>query len=86
VTRLLPNEFLFFSEILETILPYHIRQKMTENVSESSDRTVLFGEYNCKGPGASTKQRVPWSRTLTYDEARPFIGRSFINGEQWLRL
>ena len=50
------------------------------------DRTVLFGEYNCKGPGASTRQRVPWSRALTYEEARPFLGRSFINGEQWLRL
>ncbi|KAF0907247.1 hypothetical protein E2562_015753 [Oryza meyeriana var. granulata] len=52
----------------------------------SRTKTVLFGEYSCKGPGASTKQRVPWSRTLTYEEARPFIGRSFINGEQWLRL
>uniref|UniRef100_A0A0D9X1B4 Pectinesterase n=1 Tax=Leersia perrieri TaxID=77586 RepID=A0A0D9X1B4_9ORYZ len=53
---------------------------------QSRTKTVLFGEYNCKGPGASTKQRVPWSRTLTYEEARPFIGRSFINGEQWLKL
>ncbi|KAL6657618.1 hypothetical protein ACP70R_005398 [Stipagrostis hirtigluma subsp. patula] len=52
----------------------------------SRTRTVQFGEYNCKGPGASTKQRVPWSRVLTYEEARPFLGRSFINGEQWLRL
>lgn len=50
------------------------------------DRTVLFGEYSCKGPGASTRNRVPWSRSLTYDEARPFLGPSFINGEQWLRL
>ncbi|XP_051207249.1 pectinesterase QRT1 [Lolium perenne] len=49
-------------------------------------KTVLFGEYNCKGPGASSRQRVPWSRALTYDEARPFLGRDFINGEQWLRL
>ncbi|KAL6856284.1 hypothetical protein ACP4OV_019086 [Aristida adscensionis] len=52
----------------------------------SRTRTVQFGEYNCKGPGASTKQRVPWSRVLTYEEARPFLGRSFIDGEQWLRL
>ncbi|KAK8460799.1 hypothetical protein SEVIR_2G394800v4 [Setaria viridis] len=49
-------------------------------------KTVLFGEYSCKGPGASTRQRVPWSRALTYEEARPFLGRSFINGEEWLRL
>ncbi|KAL5196593.1 hypothetical protein ABZP36_000105 [Zizania latifolia] len=53
---------------------------------QSRTKTVLFGEYSCKGPGASTKQRVPWSRTLTFEEAQPFIGRSFINGDQWLRL
>ncbi|CAN6176144.1 unnamed protein product [Urochloa humidicola] len=52
----------------------------------SRTKTVLFGEYSCKGPGASTRQRVPWSRALTYEEARPFLGRSFINGEQWLKL
>ncbi|XP_062186753.1 pectinesterase QRT1-like [Phragmites australis] len=52
----------------------------------SRTRTVLFGEYSCKGPGASTRQRVPWSRELSYEEARPFLGRSFINGERWLRL
>lgn len=49
-------------------------------------KTVMFGEYKCKGPGASSRQRVPWSRALTYEEARPFLGRDFINGEQWLRL
>ncbi|CAL5083995.1 unnamed protein product [Urochloa decumbens] len=52
----------------------------------SRTKTVLFGEYSCKGPGASTRQRVPWSRALTYEEARPFLGRSFVDGEQWLRL
>lgn len=53
---------------------------------QSRTKTVLFGEYSCKGPGASSRQRVPWSRALTYDEARPFLGRNFINGEQWLSL
>ncbi|GJN33028.1 hypothetical protein PR202_gb21585 [Eleusine coracana subsp. coracana] len=52
---------------------------------QSRTKTVLFGEYSCKGPGASTRQRVPWSRTLTY-EAQPFLGKSFINGEEWLKL
>ncbi|GJN11074.1 hypothetical protein PR202_ga29239 [Eleusine coracana subsp. coracana] len=53
---------------------------------QSRTKTVLFGEYSCKGPGASTRQRVPWSRTLTYEEAQPFLGKSFINGEEWLKL
>jgi pectinesterase len=50
------------------------------------DRTVLFGEYSCKGPGASSSLRVPWSRTFTYEEARQFLDWSFIDGEQWLQL
>uniref|UniRef100_A0A8I6WYV2 Pectinesterase n=2 Tax=Hordeum vulgare subsp. vulgare TaxID=112509 RepID=A0A8I6WYV2_HORVV len=49
-------------------------------------KTVMFGEYKCKGPGASSRQRVPWARALSYEEARPFLGRDYINGEQWLRL
>ncbi|XP_077212021.1 pectin lyase-like superfamily protein [Tasmannia lanceolata] len=48
--------------------------------------TVLFGEFMCKGRGASSKERVPWAKTLSYEEAKPFLNRSFIDGDQWLRL
>ncbi|CAF1762177.1 unnamed protein product [Brassica oleracea var. botrytis] len=47
---------------------------------------VLFGEYNCRGRGAERRGRVPWSRSLTQDEVKPFLGREFIFGDQWLRL
>ncbi|XP_010536718.1 PREDICTED: pectinesterase QRT1 [Tarenaya hassleriana] len=49
-------------------------------------RTVLFGEYNCRGRGAERGGRVPWSKNLTFDEVRPFLDIKFIYGEQWLRL
>lgn len=73
-----------FPNLTKTIR-HRVHQRVTF-LGSLLDRTVLFGEYSCKGPGASTKQRVPWSRALTYEEARPFLGRSFIDGEQWLKL
>lgn len=77
----------FSPNLTKTIL---LRHSIVSEIDISGlkflDRTVLFGEYSCKGPGASTRQRVPWSRALTYEEARPFLGRSFINGEEWLKL
>lgn len=49
-------------------------------------RTVVFGEYECSGRGADTRGRVPWLKTFTYVEVKPFLGMQFINGGQWLRL
>lgn len=49
-------------------------------------RTAVFGEYECKGRGADRRGRVPWSKSFSYGEARPFLDMSFINGDQWLRL
>ncbi|KAL4184785.1 hypothetical protein AMTRI_Chr10g227250 [Amborella trichopoda] len=48
--------------------------------------TVVFGEYKCKGRGANMKRRVAWAKSLTYDEAKPFLGRNYIDGNQWLVL
>lgn len=47
---------------------------------------VLFGEYNCTGKGADRTGRVPWSKSLTQDDAKPFLGMKFISGDKWLRL
>jgi hypothetical protein len=49
-------------------------------------RTAVFGEYNCHGKGADRIQRVPWSKSLSYGEAKPYLDINFINGNQWLRL
>ncbi|XP_031486457.1 pectinesterase QRT1-like [Nymphaea colorata] len=52
----------------------------------SRRRTVWFAEYNCRGGGADSRKRVPWSKSLTFEEAKPFLTSAYIDGQQWLRL
>ncbi|KAA8527048.1 hypothetical protein F0562_008723 [Nyssa sinensis] len=52
----------------------------------SRQKTAVFGEYNCTGRGANRTNRVWWSKSFSYEEARPFLYTKFIGGEQWLRL
>lgn len=47
--------------------------------------TVFYGEYKCYGAGAVTSQRVEWSRNLSGEEAAPFLTKSLIGGEDWMR-
>ncbi|XP_061344490.1 probable pectinesterase 53 [Gastrolobium bilobum] len=48
------------------------------------DLRVYYGEYKCSGPGANLTGRVPWARMLTDEDAKPFIGIHFIEGDTWL--
>ncbi|MCD7448364.1 putative pectinesterase 15 [Datura stramonium] len=48
------------------------------------DQTVLFGEYECFGPGANNTDRVPYGKQLKQNEAAQYIDLSFIDGQQWL--
>uniref|UniRef100_A0A5B7B1V2 Pectinesterase n=1 Tax=Davidia involucrata TaxID=16924 RepID=A0A5B7B1V2_DAVIN len=50
------------------------------------EMTVFYGQYKCTGPGANFAGRVPWSRELTHEEAKPFISVSFIDGSEWIKL
>ncbi|KAL6009606.1 hypothetical protein ACLOJK_000034 [Asimina triloba] len=52
----------------------------------SRRRTANFGEFKCRGRGADSSRRVPWAKSLTYEEAKPFLDKSFIDGNQWLKL
>nr|PNR54392.1 hypothetical protein PHYPA_008069 [Physcomitrium patens] len=45
---------------------------------------VLFGQYHCYGPGASSPERVPWAKYLSPEEVKPFLSVGFINGKKWL--
>ncbi|KAI3449364.1 hypothetical protein Pfo_006029 [Paulownia fortunei] len=51
---------------------------------KSRDKKVYYGEYKCSGPGADLTGRVPWARVLTDEEAMPFIGTYYIDGDTWL--
>ncbi|KAG2678218.1 hypothetical protein I3843_12G135500 [Carya illinoinensis] len=52
----------------------------------SRQKTVVFGEYQCRGRGADKRGRVPWLKSFSYEEVRPFQDKTFISGEQWIRL
>ncbi|CAN6216118.1 unnamed protein product [Urochloa humidicola] len=41
-------------------------------------RWCCSGSTQLRVRGASTRQQVPWSRALTYEEAQPFLGQSFM--------
>ncbi|KAG0479740.1 hypothetical protein HPP92_010598 [Vanilla planifolia] len=45
---------------------------------------VYYGEYRCGGPGAAWAGRVSWARLLTDQEAQPFLGTYYVNGDAWL--
>ncbi|XP_062178250.1 probable pectinesterase 53 [Alnus glutinosa] len=51
---------------------------------QTRDYKVYYGEYKCSGPGANSTGRVPWARMLRDEEAKPFIGTQFIEGDNWL--
>ncbi|CAK9145251.1 unnamed protein product [Ilex paraguariensis] len=46
--------------------------------------SVYYGEYKCSGPGANLSGRVPWSRALSDEEAMPFMGTYYVDGDTWL--
>ncbi|KAL9669211.1 hypothetical protein QQ045_006754 [Rhodiola kirilowii] len=54
--------------------------------SPDRQRTADFGEYKCRGRGADRSRRAPWSRSLSYDAAKPFLNTNYINRENWLQL
>lgn len=47
-------------------------------------REVFYGQYQCYGPGSDTSQRVWWSKSLSDDQAKPFLTDSFVNAHTWL--
>ncbi|KDP33954.1 hypothetical protein JCGZ_07525 [Jatropha curcas] len=49
-----------------------------------SNETAYYGEYMCKGPGASSDGRVKYAKLLSEEEAKPFLSMTYINGNKWL--
>ncbi|OMP12117.1 Pectinesterase, catalytic [Corchorus olitorius] len=51
---------------------------------QKRDARVYYGEYKCSGPGANLTGRVAWARILTDEEAQPFLGTYYVEGDTWL--
>ncbi|KAL6652267.1 hypothetical protein ACP70R_011192 [Stipagrostis hirtigluma subsp. patula] len=52
--------------------------------TSNKSMTAFFGMYRNWGPGVDAVHGVPWARELDYFAARPFLGKSFVNGYHWL--
>ncbi|KVH99930.1 Pectinesterase, active site-containing protein [Cynara cardunculus var. scolymus] len=45
---------------------------------------IFFGQYECSGPGANLKYRVPYAKHLNLEQAAPYMNISFVDGKEWL--
>ena len=54
--------------------------------SRSSDLDLYYAEYDNRGPGSATYDRVKWKgfRVIDSMEAYQFTVREFINGDMWI--
>jgi len=52
--------------------------------TSNKSMTAFFGMYRNWGPGVDAVHGVSWARELDYFAARPFLGKSFVNGYHWL--
>lgn len=57
----------------------HIRPEGWHNWGKTeNEKTARYLEYQCTGPGASRRARVPWSRQLTDMEARDYTANHIL--------
>ncbi|KAK8520831.1 hypothetical protein V6N12_004757 [Hibiscus sabdariffa] len=54
------------------------------NYNSEDRRTAFFGVYKCLGPGAAAVRGVSWAKELEFEEAHPFLAKSFVNGRHWI--
>ncbi|KAA9332495.1 pectin esterase [Hymenobacter busanensis] len=47
---------------------------------ETNKQTAYYAEFQSRGPGAASKQRVPWSHQLTEDEAKLYTLPNVLHG------
>ncbi|CAM3675551.1 pectate lyase [Marinicrinis lubricantis] len=52
--------------------------------NEANEKTARYEEYNSSGPGANPKDRAPWSKQLTPQEADRYTVQNVLKGnDQW---
>lgn len=52
--------------------------------NSSADSSVYFGEFNNSGPGANMSGRVPYARSLSFEEALGCTQIDWIDGSEWV--
>lgn len=67
---------------INTTLGSHIRPEGWHNWSKhEAEKTTLYAEYKSKGPGASPKTRVSWSKQLTAKEVKKYKVEQILSGD-----
>ena len=65
-------------------LPRQIRPEGWHHWQKEREQTARYLEYNNRGEGADTRQRVSWSRQLTPKEAKQVsLTRVFSINDTW---
>jgi hypothetical protein len=66
-------------------LPRQIRPEGWHHWQKSREATARYLEYNNRGEGAATQQRVSWSHQLTKKEAQKItLNTVFSVNHEWL--
>ncbi|RDX89967.1 Pectinesterase PPME1 [Mucuna pruriens] len=60
------------------------KEGWSNNMHPEYDKTVRFGEYQNKGPGADPKGRAPLAKQLTDVKVKPYITLGMIEASKWL--
>lgn len=48
------------------------------------DATVFYGEYKCFGPGADPSGRYAHTKSISDEDAKPFLNLDFVEAHAWL--
>ncbi|GMH11556.1 hypothetical protein Nepgr_013397 [Nepenthes gracilis] len=56
----------------------------SDNFKPQVQKTVFYGEYQCKGPGAKASGRVKYAKALTYGQVQEYTSLDFIEAAKWL--
>ncbi|CAA7026923.1 unnamed protein product [Microthlaspi erraticum] len=55
-----------------------------DNKDRAHDKTVFYGEYECRGPGSNKEKRVDHTKEIDKKEVNQFLTLGYIKGSSWL--
>ncbi|WP_024461182.1 pectinesterase family protein [Marinimicrobium sp. LS-A18] len=71
---------------INTDMGAHIKPEGWHNWSKpEAEHTVLYGEYNSRGPGAQPHKRVQWQTTLSEEQADDYTLETILGEDGWYR-
>jgi pectinesterase len=66
---------------LNTQMSEVVRPEGWHNWQAGREKTARYAEFNSTGPGAGSKDRVPWARSLTEEQAKALTVENVLKGQ-----